>query len=189
MVIITEGEDDKKFLISLLQHLRKNHLINVDENFNFNNIIEKKTSKSKLLDVSSYDKLKIKIETKNIQKLLFIFDSDFEKDDKKCNGFENSKKCIEILKKDLNLDVQIDYYIFHRNLDYFLLTTINNAKCYNEFESLHKCLNLDEVKPNKKPVANMYRELYPYPQFDFNHKQFDDLKQKLQNLFEKQEKR
>jgi hypothetical protein len=39
-----------------------------------------------------------------------------------------------------------------------------------------------QLRPNKKPVANLYRDLYPKQPFDFSHKNFDKLKEKIKNL-------
>jgi len=44
-------------------------------------------------------------------------------------------------------------------------------------------LYVEKLKPNKKPIANLYRDLYPYPQFDFKDDRFNELKEKLKNLF------
>ncbi|MEA3227639.1 MAG: hypothetical protein U9P38_01070, partial [Campylobacterota bacterium] len=54
---------------------------------------------------------------------------------------------------------------------------------FEKDDKLCNCLESEKIKPNKKPIANMYRDLYPYPKFDFKHEKFDLLKQKLQNLF------
>jgi hypothetical protein len=180
--IIVEGDDDVKFIISLLSNLRKDKKIDVEANINFNTFIQKMGNKSKLLDISKYDEIS-KLVSKKIEKVLFIFDSDFEKDDNNCNGLENSKKCIEKLIENLNWQIDCDYYIFDRNLDYFLLETINDKKCYDDFNNLIKCLDVETIKPNKKPIANLYRDLYPYPKFDYKDKDFNPLKTKLENLF------
>jgi hypothetical protein len=58
-------------------------------------------SKSKLLDKNHtrykrvFDKIGFEI-----KKALFIFDCDFEKDDKNCNGMKKSLECFENLKKE-----------------------------------------------------------------------------------------
>ncbi len=179
-MIITEGTDDRNLLVSFLNDLAQNKQIKKED---FKNLIEPMGGKTNLLNPLKYEKIKTKIETKEIDKVLFIFDSDFEKDNKNCNGLEKSEECFNNLKNELNLEIEIDCYIFHRNLDYFLLTTIDESKCYENFSELNDCLDLESIKPNKKPIANMYRDLYPYPKFDFKHKNFDTLKQKLQNLF------
>jgi len=188
MVIIVEGKDDKNFLISLFNDLKLNKQISVKDNINFDDYIEVMGGKRKLLDKGNpkYQKLSMKIDHNDIEKVLFLFDCDFEQDDKDCNGMDKSLQCFNSLKKELKWTIPIDVYIFNRNLDYFLIETIKNKDCYDDFKSLIDCLNIENLKPNRKPIANLYRDLYPYPQFDFKDNRFDELKQKLQNLFKEQ---
>ncbi len=152
---------------------------------NLNSYIEVMGSKSKLLDGSNnrYKNLSRLINVGKIKKTLFIFDCDFEEDDRNCNGMKNSERCFENLKQELKWTISIDVYIFNRNLDYFLLETIKEKKCYKPFDKLERCLEVEEIKKNKKPIANLYRDLYPHPQFDFSHPEFNELKEKLKNLF------
>jgi len=183
MIIICEGNDDKIFLKALISHLKKeNKIANIE---NIDTYIEKMGGKSKLLDKNSYAKLTMQIENGKKTKALFIFDADFKEDDKKCGGLENSTKCIKNLIKELNWNIKIDYYIFDKNLDYFLMNTIENNKCSNKFNELINCLEIEKIKPNKKPIANLYKALYPNKPYDFSHKNFDKIKQKLINLFKK----
>lgn len=172
--IIVEGNDDKNFFISFLNHL------NIKDPF-----IVQMGGKIALLDPDNkhYKTLGEQIEKKKIKKVLFVFDCDFENDDKKCGGMEKSLECFENLKQVLNWNIEIDVYIFDRNLDYFLVETIKDKVCYQHFDHLVQCLDVESVKPNKKPIANLYRDLYPYPKFDFSHENFNTLKQKLQDLF------
>ena len=190
MVIIVEGKDDKNFFVSLLNDLKKNNEIIVQDTINFDDYIEVMGGKSKLLNSNhtKYQKLKMKIENDDIEKALFVFDCDFNIDDKNCNGMEESQKCFDDLLRNLNWDIQTDVYIFDKNLDYFLVETINTKECYEHFDELVKCLNVEELKPNKKPIANLYRDLYPYPQFDFKDDRFQPLKDKLIDLFKGTEK-
>jgi hypothetical protein len=185
MVIIVEGKDDKNFIVSLLNDLKKNNEIEVEDRINFHDYIEVMGGKAKLLDSnnSKYTKLKMKIENYDIKKSLFIFDCDFKIDDTHCNGMKESRQCFDDLLKNLNWDIPIELYIFDRNLDYFLIETIKSKECYENFDSLIDCLDVEKVKPNKKPIANLYRDLYPYPQFDFKDNRFNELKTKLKNLF------
>jgi hypothetical protein len=185
MVIIVEGKDDRNFLVTLLNDLKKDNEIVVQDSVNFDDYIEIMGGKRKLLNSSNtkYQKLNMKIENDDIEKALFIFDCDFEEDDKTCNGIEKSQECFNRLKNDLKWDISIDVHIFNRNLDYFLVETINTKECYEHFDKLVNCLDVEKVKPNKKPIANLYRDLYPYPQFDFKDERFEPLKQKLKNLF------
>ncbi len=182
--IFVEGNDDKNFIVKLLNDLKTYKEIDILDNINFNNYIEVMGSKSKLLDKNhiKYNRLSQKIGFE-IKKALFIFDSDFEEDDKNCNGMENSKKCFDKLIKELDWKIEIDVYIFDKNLDYFLVETINKKECYEHFDKLVECLDVEKLKPNKKPIANLYRDLYPYPQFDFKDDRFQPVKDKLIDLF------
>ena len=141
-------------------------------------------SKSKLLDNNhtKYKRVSEKIGFE-IKKVLFIFDCDFELDDKNCNGMKKSEECFDELIKNLDWNIKTDFYIFNKNLDYFLVETINKKECYEYFDKLVMCLEVEKVKPNKKPIANLYRDLYPYPQFDFKDDRFQPLKDKLIDLF------
>jgi len=182
--IFVEGNDDKNFMVTLLNDLKKYKEIDVLDNINFNNYIEVMGSKSKLLDSNhiKYKKVLEKIGFE-IKEALFIFDCDFEKDDKTCNGMKNSLECFENLKNELNWTIPIDLHVFDKNLDYFLVETINKKECYEHFDKLVECLDVEKLKPNKKPIANLYRDLYPYPQFDFKDDRFQPLKDKLIDLF------
>lgn len=184
-MIFVEGKDDKNFIIALLNDLKKNKNINVDDNINFDNYIETMGGKSKLLDAthSKYKKTFMKVDNDEITKALFIFDCDFEKDDKTCNGMDKSLFCYENLIQQLNWNIDFDCYIFNRNLDYFLIETIKDKECYENFDGLIECLEVENIQPNKKPIANLYRDLYPYPKFDFSDERFNELKIKLINLF------
>ncbi|MDQ7086177.1 MAG: hypothetical protein Q9M36_15260 [Sulfurovum sp.] len=126
MVIIVEGKDDKNFFISLLNDLKKNNKIIVQDNINFDDYIEVMGGKSKLLDShhTKYKKLKMKIDNGDVDKALFIFDCDFEIDDKNCNGMEKSQKCYDDLIVDLKWNIKSNVHIFNKNLDYFLVETI-----------------------------------------------------------------
>jgi hypothetical protein len=186
--IIVEGDDDKNFFISLLNHLeQKESLLNHLEQKE--SYIIQMGGKSHLLTSSDkrYKTLGEQIKNQKVTKILFVFDCDFEKDDKKCGGMEKSQECFKKLKKELKeelkWDIKIDVYIFDRNLDYFLLETIKDKECYDYFDNLVKCLGVESIKPNKKPIANLYRTLYSHPHFDFAHPHFDTLKQKLKDLF------
>ncbi len=185
MVIIVEGKDDKSFIVALLNDLRKNGEIVLQDNINFDNYIEVMGGKSKLLDSkhTKYKKIQLKIDNDNIQKVLFIFDCDFKEDDNICGGMEKSLECFSNLKKELNWNIAINVYVFNKNLDYFLMDTIKDKDCYQDFKGLINCLDIEKLKPNKKPIANLYRDLYPYPEFDFKDDNFEDIKQKLKNLF------
>ena len=183
--VFVEGSDDEKFIIKILQDLKKNNQISFSKKINFKSYINIMGNKSKLLDAtqSKYKQVSQEIGLGEVKKALFVFDCDFKIDDKKCNGMEESKKCFDDLLINLKWNIEIDFYIFDKNLDYFLIDTINTKKCYEHFDSLVQCLDIEQVKPNKKPIANLYRDLYPYPQFDFKDDKFQPIKDKLIDLF------
>jgi len=183
--VFVEGIDDEKFIIKLLNDLKSSSDIEIPKAFNFGSIINRLGGKKKLLDSTheKYKQVSKLIEIGEIEKVLFIFDCDFEKDDKNCNGMKKSLECFENLKNELKWTIPIDVHIFDKNLDYFLVETINKKECYKHFDNLIECLNVEKLKPNKKPIANLYRDLYPYPQFDFKDDKFQPLKDKLTDLF------
>ena len=95
----------------------------------------------------------------------------------------DDKKFIVSLLNDLKKDKKIDV---RDSVNFNLVETINKKECYEHFDKLVECLDVEKVKPNKKPIANLYRDLYPYPQFDFKDDKFQPLKQKLKNLFKEE---
>ena len=181
--IIVEGKDDSEFFKKFIYHLIKNNEI---DKINPAAAIMHMGGKSKLLNDQDPKYLKNitpQIEQGKLEKVLFIFDCDFIDNDHQCGGMENSIQCFKRLIKKLNWDIEIDFYIFDKNLDYFLISTIKNKHCYPYFNSLINCLSLENIKPNKKPIANLYRDLYPYPNFYFQGDEFIPIRDKLVKLF------
>jgi len=186
--VFVEGADDEKFIIKIIQDLIKINALLLPKKTNFKSYINIMGNKMKLLDASQskYKQVTEEISLGEIKKVLFIFDCDFEKDDNNCNGLQASQKCFYDLKERLDWSIPIDFYIFDKNLDYFLVNTIKDKECYEHFDNLVECLEVENLRPNKKPIANLYRDLYPYPQFDFKDDRFNPIKQKLLNLFKEQ---
>jgi len=176
--IICEGGDDHSFLKLILNDLQENEKLSKDIN-DFGSYIKPMGGKSNLLDKEKYNTINKEI-GKKIKKVLFVFDCDFEDDDKNCGDLENSKKCIENLIKELNWNIEIDFYIFNKNLDYFIIETLENKE---KFLSCEECFELKKLNKNRKILTCIYQKLYPKKPYDFSHKNFDDLKQKLTELF------
>ena len=176
--IFCEGVDDKEFILQLLKHLYEEGILNSKPEYR--KYIETKNGKSTLLNKDEYSVTTKKINSKNIKKVLFIFDADFEEDDKKYSGLENSNKAIKSLIKDLNWNIATDYYIFDKNLDDFIINTLDNKE---NFKSCEQCFKLKEVNKNRKILTCIYSKLYPKKPYDFSHKNFDLLKNKLTKLF------
>lgn len=176
--IICEGGDDHSFLKLFLNHMQNDEKISSDIK-DFATYIQPMGGKTKLLNQENYETVNKQI-GKKIKKVLFIFDCDFVEDDEKCGDLENSKTCIEDLIKKLDWKIETDYYIFSKNLDYFLIDTLGNKE---SFEACEECLKLKKVNKNRKILTCIYNKLYPKAPYDFSHPNFDELKQKLHNLF------
>ncbi|CAB5495234.1 DUF3226 domain-containing protein [Bathymodiolus thermophilus thioautotrophic gill symbiont] len=180
MRIFCEGDDDEKFIISLLQHLEDTGQLNSKPEYS--KYIYKKNGKSELLKANNY-KAENKLIGKKIQKVLFVFDADFKEDDASQNGLEKSKVRIKQLIKGLDWGIKTDYYIFDKNLDDFIIQTLNkdHQECFKAFD---KCLNIQDKNKNKKISTCLYKKLYPQAPYDFSHQNFDILKGKLIQLFQ-----
>ncbi len=178
--IFCEGSDDKTFLRLLLNDLKKSNEITGFENFD--SIIKVMGGKSKLLNKENYTTTNKRI-GKDIQKILFVFDCDFSEDDKNCGGLEASQKAIEELIQILDWKIDIDYYIFNKNLDYFIIDTLDKK---DDFLGCEECFNLKKLNKNRKILTCIYKSLYPKKPFDFSHQNFNELKQKLKNLFKEE---
>ncbi len=178
MRIFCEGEDDKRFIIKILQHLKENGKITSKPEYG--QYIFPTDGKSLLLKTNSYTK-ESKLIGKTIKKVLFIFDADFEQNDAKIGGMDKSIKAINNLTKGLNWNIPTDYYIFKNNLDDFIIGTLDKKQCFKEFD---QCLDITDRNRNKKISTCIYRKLYPQAPYDFKHSDFDELKQKLTVLFQ-----
>ena len=181
--IFVEGEDDKKFIIVFLRKLLKDKAVDLGNNTNFDDLITIMGNKSKLLEYENYTNTSLLV-GKKIKKALFIFDCDFEEDDKVCGGLEKSKKAIEDLIIQLDWKIKVDYYIFNKNLDYFIIDTLDDKK---NFLGCEECFKLKELNKNRKILTCIYKSLYPKKPYDFKHENFNELKDKLINLFKKED--
>ena len=81
---------------------------------------------------------------------------------------------------ELDWKIEVDYYIFNKNLDYFIIETLDNKE---NFIGCEECFELKELNKNRKILTCIYKTLYPRKPFDFSHPNFDTLKTKLKNLF------
>ena len=167
MIIFCEGEDDKEFFEKLLEHLGKQCQITP------------LGGKSKVLDKKSYNPYTKQINEGKITKVLFVLDSDFIDDDKKYNGLDNTANAIEKLIKNLAWGIESDYYIFDKNLDDFIIKTLDNK---DTFEACEKCLGLRKINKNRKVLSTLYKKFYPKAPYDFSHSNFEALTNKLNTL-------
>ena len=181
--IICEDEAHKNFIEQLIVDLKNNGLI--ENNINPNQYTIKFENKQNILNINSQQHKNFQPQLPKQEKILILMDCDFKKDDKKCGGCKNSIKCLKEVIDYLNkYDIQTDYFLFDNNLEKFILDSLDekNKKCFND---LKRCLNLKEKSKHQKSLICAYKGLYPNKPYDFSHKNFDKIKQKLINLFKK----
>jgi hypothetical protein len=178
--IVCEGKTDKKKIKEILEFLQIKY---TDDNFivagNKPNLLNK--------DLVEYKILKQQIDNEIVQKILFLVDVDFEKNDK-TYGYKNTEIRINKLRNDLEVEEISDYYLLcdpeikEGYLESLLLSTISNEvkEC---FEQLIECKELNAKYTHKNILEEFYRISRPNSPYNFTHPNFKDLKQKLTNLF------
>lgn len=173
MVIIAyEGKSDGEFFDSLLN----TYGLSKANYYDFE-------GKDKILDSSYkyYDELESDID--KIEKMLIVVDADNEKDPNPNRGYVASEKALKTLIEDLDFNIDIEYHIMcdskkEGNLESFLLSVLDDEQkeCINSFKECYKYELTD------KWAYNTFYKQKKHP-FNFNHENFDELKQKLENLF------
>lgn len=130
-----------------------------------------------------------KIEERTIERVLFVVDADYENNDSKYGGYKNTKEELEKVIKLLNLKKQSDIYITCDPrekcgyLESLILSTIpeKQKEC---IETFLECSDFKSKENHKAILNQIYKTAYPKAPFDFSHANFDELKEKLKNLFE-----
>ncbi|WP_353570286.1 hypothetical protein [Candidatus Albibeggiatoa sp. nov. BB20] len=179
-VIFHEGKSDKIFLKLLISELGL-------DSSKLRFIAMKGKSYFWDSEHPMYQVVKNDVEEENITKLLFIVDADDEKNDEKYGGYENTKRELRNIIKQLELTEYADLYITCNKkkkmgyLEALILLTIPQPQknCIQDF------LNCSEFKSkeNHKAILNqIYKIAYPNAPFNFTHQYFDELKQKLTDL-------
>jgi len=179
--IICEGKGDVKNIKKLLVFLEIDFK---EHNFIYTN------GKSFLLDssISKYKTLLQHIENGFIEKILFIVDVDNVENDQALCGMENTIIKIELLQKDLKVENMSNYFLAcdpKTEKGYFeslLLSTVDDEvkKCYEDFRN---CSALNSKAVDKNILTELHNLTKPEKPYDFNHPNFEPLKQKLKNLF------
>ena len=178
MVIIAfEGKSDIEFFDSVLDNyqLPKNQV----QYFNFE-------GKDNIFNIAHpyYDEIEKYIS--KIQKILLIVDADNDRDPNPNRGYNASEKKLKEIIEDLDFDVSMDYYIMcdekkEGNLESFLLSILeeNQKECIYAFRECYK------YELSDKWAYNTFYKQKKEP-FDFNHPNFEPLKQKLKTLFKEE---
>jgi len=170
VALIHEGKTDKEFFNNLLQSYNLPLLEDKIKYINFegiNNIFQ--------VGNSNYDEIENEIKIGKISKMLIVVDADFKYE-------EHLKKLKETIEN-LAFDIPIDFYIMcddnkEGNLESFLLSVLDDKQkeCIKIFKNCYKYELTD------KWTYNTFYRHKKYP-FDFSHQNFDELKEKLTNLF------
>ena len=140
-------------------------------------------------DNMSYKFLNKEINNRNISKVLFVVDADYEENDITYGGYENTEKKLNTIRKSLSIEGISDIYITCDPSDRcgYLESLILSSIPEKQKECIETFLECSEFKSkeNHKSILNqIYKTAYPNAPFDFSHKNFDQLKTKLKNLFE-----
>ncbi len=176
VAILFEGISDENFFNSILDEykLPKNEVTFL-----------KFDGKDNIFKVShkNYDYLETDIDAGKITKAIIVVDADNEKDLNPNRGFEASKNKIEEIITHLDFSISIDYYIMcdekkEGNLESFLLSVLEDEQkeCISKFRDCYKH-NLSD-----KWIYNTFYKQKKEP-FNFQHSNFNLLKEKLENLF------
>ena len=179
--VVCEGKSDVKQIKSILKFLDIDFQ---EQNFMFTN------GKSFLLDttIPKYKTLLEHIGNGFVKKILFILDVDNVENDQSLCGMENTVTKIEALQKDLNIEKISDYFLAcdpKTGKGYFeslLLSTVDDKvkECYEDFRT---CSELNSKSVDKNILTELHNLTKPEKPYDFNHSNFNDLKEKLKNLF------
>ena len=174
MVIVAyEGKSDGEFFDSLLDTYNLPRATYYDFK-----------GKDNILNSSHdyYDE--IENDLKKIKKILIVVDADNEKDTNPNRGYEASEIALKKLIRDLEFNVPIEYHIMcdekkEGNLESFLLSVLDDEQkeCIDTFKECY------EYELTDKWAYSTFYKQKKHP-FDFSHRNFDELKQKLQKLFE-----
>jgi len=175
--IIVEGKTDEEFLEDFLGHLgfaRDSYTIKVFDGKD--NIFQ--------LTHTHYDRLEKEILAKKIKALLIVCDADDPKDSCPIRGYDVTQNRLDNLITDLAFPLSVSTHIFCDEdrlgfLESFLLSVLDapQKKCIANFKDCYQ-YNLTD-----KWIFNSFYKQKEHP-FDYGHSRFDELKEKIQSLFE-----
>jgi len=150
-------------------------------------------SKSNFFKIDNIDYIKLKIDMKDekFSKILFVIDADYEQNDSIYGGYNKTKIELEKIIKELDLEEYSDAYITCDPtekcgyLESLILSTIpqKEKEC---IETFLECSDFKSKENHKAILNQIYKTAYPNAPFDFSHENFNELKQKLKNLFKEQ---
>ena len=178
VLILHEGKDDKKYLKRVCSYLDIE--VNDDDFYEMGD----KSSFFKE-DSPAYEYIK---KNPRVSKILFVFDADYQSNDSKYGGYENSEREIKLVIENLELLNKSDYCItcnpntkdgYFETL-FFSCVPDDLKKCYEEFM---KCSGFKEKENYKTIMTKLHEMASPRKPYDYEHPNFEDIKIKLKNLF------
>jgi len=144
------------------------------------------------IDNPKYKRLKLQIEEEEINKVLFVVDADYVENDKEYGGYDKTAESLYHIINDLSLLFQTETYITcdpntkNGYLESLILSSIPEEQ-KNCIETFLNCSDFKSKENHKAILNQIYKSAYPNAPYNFEHKNFDELKQKLQNLFNEKE--
>ncbi|MDQ7046320.1 MAG: hypothetical protein Q9M39_01340 [Sulfurovum sp.] len=179
--IVCEGKSDKNKLKEILVFL---DIDCSDDNFI---VMGNKSTIFKEND-DRYKTLTTLIKAQKIEKILFIVDADYQKDNSIYGGYYNTENALDILIEKLNIKSMSSFYISCNPLskdgylESLLLSTVDeNLKvCYDEFLD---CIEFEEKNHHKYIMEQLHKITSPKKPYDLEHPYFRELIGKLSNLF------
>ena len=139
-------------------------------------------------DYKVYKNLQMAIQEQEIEKILFVLDADNEVDDYFFGGYGKTVNGLRSVLSDMRLDNVSDFYISRNpnthtgNIESLLLSTIpqEQKECIDTFL---QCSEFGAKGNDKALLQQIYKLAYPHTPYNFKHENFNELKEKLQNLF------
>jgi len=180
--VVCEGKSDKNKIKEILDFLE---IKSSDDTF----IIMGNKSTIFKEDDDRYKTLLTLIKAQKVEKILFIVDADYKKDNSIYGGYNNTKSALEILIEKLNVKNISDFYIscnpFTKDgyLESLLLSTVdeNLKECYDGFLD---CIEFEEKNHHKYIMEQLHKITSPKKPYDLMHNNFMEFKEKLSLLFE-----
>jgi hypothetical protein len=178
VIFIVEGITDKEFFEDFLNSL------NIEKTKYEFKIFEGKDNIFKLSHFL-YDEIEKELDI--VEKIFIAVDADDPKDECPIRGYKKTEEKLKELIENLAFELPIDYFIFSDKnretgyLESFLLSVLDNEQqeCIEQFRDCY------QYELNDKWVFNSFYKQKKYP-FDYNHPNFNELKQKLTNLFKEE---
>ncbi len=139
-------------------------------------------------DYKVYKNLQMAFQEQEIKKILFVLDADNEENDNIFGGHVKTGRGLRTILSDLKLSSISDFYISRNpithtgNIESLLLSTIpeEQKECIDDFL---QCSEFKAKGNDKALLRQIYKLAYPHTPYNFKHENFDELKEKLQNLF------